>query len=482
MYWAAGVVAVIYVALGIWSRKESAEDVEQKALVPFSRMALRLYKCTFIRRLPMFSDRQVARDLERLHPGESGERLCTAYYVKKLSVSLLLLFLGTVFGVAFSAKTKGERLLNDAGEVVRGDYLQEGKDFDVSVSLEEQVQTFRVHVNPRKLTGEQAQELYQSFWREITALAPGRNSSLDQVTEELVLAEGLKDYPFTVEWSSDRPDLVDRSGRVAEVDDREEVCLKAVISYEDMEWQEELKVCVMPPLLSWEEELHRELEELLAASEQADREQEIWRLPDRMDGRQLVWNQDTKDSSLQLWGAALAVTVLIFFLADKDLHDKLEERKRQMKGDYPDIVQKLALYLGAGMTVRGAFHKISGDHGQKEGGRKKEGLIYEEMRYTCRELQAGISEGAAYECFGRRTGLQEYIRLSTLLQQNLKKGNGTLLIRLREEADKSSQERLQSARRLGEEAMTKMLVPMVMTLLVVMVIIMIPAFSSSIMG
>lgn len=130
------------------------------------------------------------------------------------------------------------------------------------------------------------------------------------------------------------------------------------------------------------------------------------------------------------------------------------------------------------MTIRGTFQKLAGDYEAKcrEGG--KSSPAYEEILYTCRELHSGVSEGLAYEHFGRRTGLQEYIRLSTLLAQNLKRGNSTLLDRLREEAEKSAEERLQQSKKLGEEAGTKLLVPMVLMLAVVMVVIMIPAMSS----
>ena len=89
-----------------------------------------------------------------------------------------------------------------------------------------------------------------------------------------------------------------------------------------------------------------------------------------------------------------------------------------------------------------------------------------------------MSEGAAYEHFGKRTGQQEYIRLSTLLMQNLKRGNSALLDRLREEADKAAEEKLRRTKRLGEEAGTKLLVPMALMLAVVMVMIMVPAFLS----
>ena len=96
----------------------------------------------------------------------------------------------------------------------------------------------------------------------------------------------------------------------------------------------------------------------------------------------------------------------------------------------------------------------------------------------CRELQAGVSEGTAYENWGKRIGLQEYLRLSTLLSQNLKKGNSTLLLRLKEEAQKACTEQMQHSRKLCEEATTKLLLPMTLLLVVVMLIIMLPAFSS----
>ena len=68
--------------------------------------------------------------------------------------------------------------------------------------------------------------------------------------------------------------------------------------------------------------------------------------------------------------------------------------------------------------------------------------------------------------------------MSTLLTQNLKKGNADLLSRLQEEVHKAAAEQLQCVRRLIEEAGTKLLLPMIMMLAVVMIMIMLPAFYS----
>ena len=92
-------------------------------------------------------------------------------------------------------------------------------------------------------------------------------------------------------------------------------------------------------------------------------------------------------------------------------------------------------------------------------------------------MNRGISETQVYENFGKRTGLSEYIKLSGLLSQNLKRGNPGFTGRLKEEAYSSMHERVLESRKAGEKAQTKLLVPMMMMLAVVMVMIMIPAMT-----
>ena len=93
-------------------------------------------------------------------------------------------------------------------------------------------------------------------------------------------------------------------------------------------------------------------------------------------------------------------------------------------------------------------------------------------------MQGGIYEAEAYERFGVRCGLSQYKVLSVLLVQNLKKGNQNLLELLEREEAVAEDERKRSAKVRGEEASTKLLLPMVLQLIVVLMILMIPAFFS----
>ena len=93
-------------------------------------------------------------------------------------------------------------------------------------------------------------------------------------------------------------------------------------------------------------------------------------------------------------------------------------------------------------------------------------------------IQSGASERSQYASFGRIFGLGAYSRLGSMLEQNAVKGNERLRIMLREECEQALEERKARARKAGEQAGTKMLFPMMLMLLIVMAVIMVPAFWS----
>lgn len=478
MYVMAGIAAFFFGILGFFSRKEAVDLKVSALLRPFHRMALYVYKRICIRKFPLFNNRQVETDLEKLHPGENRERLCTDYYVGKLAKSMVICALGIFLGLLISVQSKQNSILDETGTVRRGTYEEGEKEIEVECLTPDGKQEFTLSVEARVYTEEEINQLYDAFSTGLAGYILGENDSLEQVSEDLKLRETYEGYPFCVEWKSSDSEAVRSDGKVYGVVQEQEVQLQATISYETWEWKESISIRVVPQSLSRKEQQYREMEEMLLESERENRTEEAWKLPDSWQGESLIWKQKIQDRGSFLFGGAMLAAVLIFLLADKDLHDDVEKRRQKMKKEYPDVVHKLVLYLGAGMTIRGTFQRMAEEYEQSGKRGKPESPVYEELLHTCRELKAGVSEGAAYEHFGKRTGLQEYIRLSTLLTQNLKKGNSTLLQRLREEAEKSSLERIQYGRRLGEEAMTKLLLPMVMMLLVVMLMIMIPAFSA----
>ena len=93
-------------------------------------------------------------------------------------------------------------------------------------------------------------------------------------------------------------------------------------------------------------------------------------------------------------------------------------------------------------------------------------------------MKAGVPEREEYQNFGMRCGLHPYLRLSALLEQNLQKGNKSLLSLLQGEQIQAFEERKNQIRKPGEEAGTKLLGPMMLYFLIVLMILLIPAWMS----
>lgn len=153
-----------------------------------------------------------------------------------------------------------------------------------------------------------------------------------------------------------------------------------------------------------------------------------------------------------------------------------KQRKDQLLSDYPELLTKMMIFLGAGMTVRTAWEQISEDYRRlRELKKREKRWVYEEMYETCCQLKRGVPEAQAYIEFGRRCGLPCYTKFAGYLEQSRKNGSGNLRERLKLEMEEAFEQRKHQARRLGEEASTKLLLPMFLMLGVVMIMVAVPA-------
>lgn len=441
------------------------------------KLAMFLYKRVCIHRLPLPGGGQVEADLAQLHPGERMEYVKTEYYVKKLSLTLTILLAGGFLGLGAGISARSSSPLDGNG-VRRGSYESGGQQLLLEADDGENKNSFLVEVYPRMLTQAETEALFDAFLDNAETYILNGNRDIRHIVSNLKLEEAYEGFPFQVAWESSREDVLDNSGRVCAPETTVALELRVTLSYGDYVKTEVLEAAVEPAVISREEQSYLEWKEYLLTAEEESRGDEIWKLPEEWEGRKISWSLETEDYSFLIWAATPAVAAMLYLFADRDLHKELEKKRSSLRREYPDLVHKLLLYVGAGMTIRGALRKIGGDYERKKQKNGKMQMAGEEVLYTCRELQGGVSEGAAYEHFGKRAGCREYIRLGTLLGQNLKRGNSTLLERLREEAEKASGESLLRVKKLGEEAGTKLLLPMVLMLGVVMIMIIVPAFGT----
>lgn len=165
---------------------------------------------------------------------------------------------------------------------------------------------------------------------------------------------------------------------------------------------------------------------------------------------------------------SLAVLIGIFLAPDNDLKNKIERKKIQVQLDFPDFLNKLILLINAGMTVTKAWEKIATSN-------KKATPLYEEIELVMHEIRSGKPEFQAYEDFARRCRIPEITRFTAVVLQNMKKGNSELVSVLRLQASECWEMRKNAAKRLGEEASTKLLLPMMLMFVAILLIVALPA-------
>jgi tight adherence protein C len=157
-----------------------------------------------------------------------------------------------------------------------------------------------------------------------------------------------------------------------------------------------------------------------------------------------------------------------FALPDSRLSAEINKRKLDIMIDFPDFLVKLTLLINAGMNVTGAWERVSE-------GTKKDRALGRELDMALREIRSGKSESKAYEDFAKRCRIQEITRVVSVLLQNMKKGNAELVSILRVHANECWEMRKNAAKKLGEEASSKMLLQMAIMLLSILLIVTTPA-------
>ena len=168
--------------------------------------------------------------------------------------------------------------------------------------------------------------------------------------------------------------------------------------------------------------------------------------------------------------------IIGFYLLSKEKLDvsvKEKERKEELEKVYPDFAMQFYMFLSCSLTARAAIERIIKN--LEKSGRYK--YLKEELLICRNELNSGTSEIKAYENLAVRCNLRAYRRWAGLITQNIKKGSADLINALKEETISALKEERANAMLRGESAATKLLVPTMLMLCIVLIIIMVPAFS-----
>ncbi len=188
----------------------------------------------------------------------------------------------------------------------------------------------------------------------------------------------------------------------------------------------------------------------------------------------ILVSQGSSDG-LGLTAVAVAALFGVPFLVDSSLDGEIEKRRLSIRMEFPEFVNKLTLLVNAGMTISRAWEKIINEN-------KREHILYDEMRYALAQIKAGKPEAVAYEEFARRCHVKEVTKFVSVIVMNLKRGGSEVVPVLREQGSECWEMRKNAAKEIGEQAGTKILIPMMIMFLGIVLIVATPAVLSMTAG
>lgn len=392
------------------------------------------------------------------------------YWQKKYIITVIIGIAAAAVLIALAVAAGGRDDYEYISELVRpdsGELL-----YELEVIQGESIDELQVYVGGRVLTDEELEQVFAQAEKLLEERFLGENEGMDMIENPVNLINTLPEYDMQVRWYIEDREVIDYWGNIYQGNEEKTTTVIATLVYEKEAGEEKSREYIYEPKVSpySERQLHNmEIKEIFdtADADSANRDSVI--LPQSYNGRKLQYRIKKKNEVFRfilIIPLIIAVVIIEKRSMQAGRKKKLQE---ELTREYPEIISKLSLLTGAGMTPYNALKRIAADG---------DGEAYSRLAAVVGNIQSGASERAQYSSFGRIFGLGAYSRLGSMLEQNTVKGNERLRIMLREECEQALEERKARARKAGEQAGTKMLFPMMLMLLIVMAVIMVPAFMS----
>ena len=412
--------------------------------------------------------------------GKKSKEIISKYW----HLFLLLLFANSVsFAMTFVA---GDNKIF----VEREGYGGDSKKVSLLLKKGGNQEEWQLSVPAKKLTEEQLQERVKDAFDYLEANLQGDNASLKEVRSNLDYTLDYETYPFDVEFVTDCYLLIDEDG-VINNEEKEllglgyskqdlkigiPVVLEVTLWYEEQNFSQKYSLTVFPKEKNVMEREFSLVKERLRKKEEKEAHKEGFYLPTKIDDVEIERIDEEAVTPAQVLIAGLVLVVLLFLREQENVRKCTQERKNCLIRSYPWFVNELLLMMGAGMQTRNIMALMIQEYEDIKNTTDYRKPLMEEIKVAVQAMEFGMSEEQVYYKLGRRLELPCYMKIMTLIEQNVKRGGKGLSAVFEQEELQALEERKNMAKRLGEEAGTKLLGPMIILLLTVMLMIMLPAF------
>ncbi len=435
---------------------------------------------------------------------------------KVLKEQILCIAVSLILSAIVFFSSLNSSIITNGNLIKRSSYGSSNRTFSLEVSglSSDKDIPLDITVSPRRYTKEEADKVFSYIVENIEGFIVKGDQSLASVNHDLNLITKLKEYGVELSWdfypeTEDPSDyrkyrhLIEDDGKVNNDDIPEATVVTGYLSLvmstyivpetdsaDDKDQKDYIKVKyhsepykiyvnVIPKSFSDYELLLKALNKKINEANISGLENESLILPTELDGLKLSYHEAQDNTYLIFPFLGIIAAAALYLRQGSMAKEEKKKREAMLLLDYSDLVSKLIVYTGAGLTIKNSFITISENYDKLIKRKlRPDRPLYHELRILCYQFQRNMPESEVYIDLGRRINLKSYTKLVSLIEQNRRTGTKNLRAMLELEMNDAFEQRKTTAKRLGEEAGTKLLLPLFLLLSIVMVIIIVPALTA----
>lgn len=411
-----------------------------------------------------------------LHPGKNISGMLYVSLARRMSASIAVFTFFMTVGAIYSLSI----LLTGNKNVTELSRPNDGSDsvtYTLIADTDDSTERIEVDISKKMYEYSEIITLFDKYREDIITAMLGENTSSEYVTKPLCFPSSIGDESISLSWQPENLSFIDLNGELIYENISSEgthTCVYVTMKFDDVEATLMVGVILYPDTSDNASLIHAELMSYI--NENNSPYSSTVLLPSTISGSDIAFFLPDNNINPIFFPIGIIICIILFFASSKELNSKIRLRNAQMLSDYPEIVSKLLLLSNAGLNIRNAFKKITDDYYKGLSTNDIPHYAYEELSITLNSLNSGKSEATAYTEYGKRCRLMPYMKLGSLLEQNLNKGAKEMRFQLGSEVKNAFQNYKSETITKSKQAETKLIFPMVLILIVIMLLILVPSF------
>lgn len=393
---------------------------------------------------------------------------------------ITLIFWGVILLVVLSAMLLSiSFFLPENRRFERNSFGEGEKEIPLILEKDGEIKEYSLRLEEQSLSTAELNTLFDDFFKDLERNMKGKNPSLNKVTDSLIFDEDLDGYPFEISYEPEDIDCIGWDGKTGvsfrQLREGDTIITGILVTAEYGAYSRSKKYEIH--LTKTEDKgkvsPFQKVIKRLQKREKDTRKDKTFLIPEAY-GKVTIQRGNKDKTAWKILFLACVLVCLLPIYHYTNLKEKEKQCRKETIQDFPIIVHLLTLYMGAGLSFSSSVRRISEDY-QKRQRNKEKKYAFEEIVRMDRQMRMGVSQKEACISWGKRFQETMYHKLSLILIQTISKGTREARVMMENAEKNAFLQRVERAKKEGEEAGTKLLFPMIILLCLVMILIMYPA-------